>query len=281
MDYKEGIMDLVITKQVLGTIKAPIASQQWDQQVATAVQRALAEIYLLNPYDDVDGEVGPRTRDAWKLFKQFSNQGTSDSIENGSANQLLQVLEHPAGFIGQAKVDFQPDFEYRRKQRQANREKSVPAIIAAAKTRQLTKAQIAYILATAEHESDSFSTLEEYDSGDRYEKRSDLGNNQKGDGPFFKGRGYVQLTGRRNYANYTDITGINLVRLPYILMNWPALAVFVIVDGMMRGVYTGRRLDQFVNGDKTDFFNARQIVNGHDCAQKIADQANAWLTQLS
>lgn len=49
---------------------------------------------------------------------------------------------------------------------------------------------------------------------------------------------------------------------------------------MLRGVYTKHRLGEFVNTSKQDFFNARQVVNGHDCAQKIADQASTWLRQL-
>ena len=101
-----------------------------------------------------------------------------------------------------------------------------------------------------------------------------------GDGARFKGRGYVQLTGRLNYTRYSDIAGLQLARLPIIVMNWPALSVFIIVDGMVRGIYTGRRLSDFVNDTKQDFFNARQVINGHDRAQKIADQASDWLRQL-
>jgi hypothetical protein len=64
-------------------------------------------------------------------------------------------------------------------------------------------------------------------------------------------------------------------------MNRAALSVFVLVDGMMRGVYTGRRLDQFVNSQTQDFFNARQVVNGHDRADKIAAQAENWLRDIA
>jgi len=53
-----------------------------------------------------------------------------------------------------------------------------------------------------------------------------------------------------------------------------------IVDGMQNGVYTGLRLDQFVGGQKQDLLGARQVVNDHDCAAKIAALANAWLAQI-
>jgi predicted chitinase len=41
-----------------------------------------------------------------------------------------------------------------------------------------------------------------------------IGNNQTGDGPRFKGRGYVQLTGRDNYTRLSGQVGINLVANP-------------------------------------------------------------------
>lgn len=273
-------MDSTEAKKILNQVSDAVPTEQWGQELTTAVQRALAEPYLLNPYDDVDGLIGPRTRAAWKFFKEATDQADPNIIEGRSAGLLIQALDNPDGLIGQVKVDLQPNFEFRRRQSRANRDKSVSALIEAAKARQLTKAQIAYILATADHESDSFNTLEEYSSGDQYEGRDDLDNTNPGDGPRFKGRGYVQLTGRRNYTAYSQITGLELVKLPIILMNWPALSVFVIVDGMMRGVYTTKRLDEFVNISKQDFYNARQVVNDHDCAQKIADQATDWLRQL-
>ena len=273
-------MDLTEAKQILAQTRVALPSGQWSQQLTTAVQRALAELYLLSPYDGVDGRLGSHTLGAWKFFKEATKQGNPDTIEESSAQLLAQAVSNPAGFIGQAKISLQQDFEFRRNQAEANRNRSAEAIIAAATAQQLTKPQIAYILATAEHESASFTTLEEFASGDAYEGRTGLGNTQRGDGPRFKGRGFVQLTGRLNYTRYRETTGIKLVELPIIMMNWPALAVFTVVDGMMRGVYTSRRLDEFVNSTKQDFFNARQVVNGHDRAQKIADQASAWLTQL-
>jgi hypothetical protein len=46
------------------------------------------------------------------------------------------------------------------------------------------------------------------------------------------------------------------------------------------GIYTGQRLDWFANSSKQDFFNARQVVNGYEQAQKIADEASDWLKWL-
>ena len=113
------------------------------------MQRALAEFYLLRPYDDVDGVLGRRTRGAWQFFKEATNQGNPDTIEESSAGLLVQAVSNLAGFIGRAKVNLQQDFEFRRNQAKTNRSKSSQAIIAAAKARQLSKPQIAYILATA------------------------------------------------------------------------------------------------------------------------------------
>jgi predicted chitinase len=262
-------------------VDAAIPIGQWEPELVAAVQRLLGELHLVNPHDDVDGLMGPRTREAWRFFDDATTQSDADRIDRTGARRLVQAADDPGALIGQAKVSLQPDFEFRRTRREANRATSVAALIETGRARQLTTAQIAYVLATAEHESDSFSTLEEYASGDGYEGRNDLGNSQPGDGRRFKGRGYVQLTGRRNYASYAAITGFDLERFPIILMNWPALSVFVIVDGMLRGIYTGRRLDQFVNSGGHDFVNARRVINGLDRADKIAAQATEWMKELA
>ncbi|MRG98854.1 hypothetical protein GIY21_00945 [Xanthomonas sontii] len=71
----------------------------------------------------------------------------------------------------------------------------------------VTALQKAHFLAQVAHESDGFATATEYASGRAYEGRADLGNVQPGDGVRFKGRGLIQLTGRENYAAFSNDMG--------------------------------------------------------------------------
>lgn len=67
-----------------------------------------------------------------------------------------------------------------------------------------TPSRLRHFLSQTAHESGGGRYKKELASGWDYEGRSDLGNNQSGDGPRFKGAGYIQLTGRYNYQAFAD-----------------------------------------------------------------------------
>lgn len=71
-----------------------------------------------------------------------------------------------------------------------------------------TPKRIAAFLAQVGHESGSFRFSRELwgptPAQQRYEGREDLGNVQPGDGKRYMGRGYIQTTGRYNYAKTRD-----------------------------------------------------------------------------
>ena len=124
-----------------------------------------------------------------------------------------------------------------------------------------------------------------------YEGRHDLGNTQRGDGYRFRGRGYVQVTGRRNYEVWKAKLGVDIVARPDIVSRDPVIAAAILVRGMKDGAFRGRRLDQFVSDMRTDFFNARDVINGDknfldkgyskDRGTRIAEIAERYLTALS
>lgn len=77
--------------------------------------------------------------------------------------------------------------------------------------------RLAHFLAQCAHESGSWKYRVEIASGKAYEGRKDLGNIQIGDGVRFKGRGYIQLTGRANYGKFSQFIGEDCVAQPELV----------------------------------------------------------------
>jgi hypothetical protein len=142
------------------------------------------------------------------------------------------------------------------------------------------RGQIAYVFATAEHESHFGRFMMELADGTAYEGRRDLENTEPGDGPRFKGRGFVQITGRRNYRIWSGKLGIELLSHPEKTAI-PEVAAIILVQGMRDGSFTDFRLSEFILGNRRDFINARRIVNGLDGANHIAQIAQAYFKALT
>ena len=135
------------------------------------------------------------------------------------------------------------------------------------------------MLATAWHETGAYKYMREIwgptPAQKRYEGRKDLGNTVAGDGKKFMGRGFVQITGRRNYTDWSRRLGLDLLKEPQ-LAEQPEMAVHIIVKGMKLGTFTGKKLDDYVTLSKSDFVNARRIINGTDKAALIAGYAEQF-----
>jgi len=70
-----------------------------------------------------------------------------------------------------------------------------------------TTQRLRHFLSQTAHESGGGRYRKELASGWAYEGRKDLGNTEPGDGPKYKGAGYIQLTGRANYQDFCDYMG--------------------------------------------------------------------------
>lgn len=147
-------------------------------------------------------------------------------------------------------------------------------------TEKLPLAHRAYVLATAWHETGPASSSlhmtprREMWGPTRaqigYEGRTDLGNTIMGDGKRYAGRGYVQITGRRNYEKASSLTGRDLVGNPDLALD-ADIAAAIIVDGMSRGWFTGKKMADYAN-----YRDMRRVVNGTDKADLIAGYATKF-----
>jgi putative chitinase len=148
---------------------------------------------------------------------------------------------------------------------------------------------MAYGLATAYHETAATMQPIHERGGEAYFRRlydpaggnpalaRQLGNIHAGDGVKFAGRGYVQLTGRGNYARAELELGVPLTADPGLAMQAP-IAAKIMERGMRNGWFTGRKLAHYLpmNGDPASegaFINARRVINGTDRAALIARHA--------
>lgn len=161
------------------------------------------------------------------------------------------------------------------------------AIIAAGEG--LPISHVAYMLATAWHETAStMQPIKEYGGDAYFFRRYDpkganpalarrLGNERMGDGARYAGRGYVQLTGRANYAKAGAALGVDLVNNPDLAMARD-IAAKIMRRGMVEGWFTGKKLADYLPG--LGFTAARKIINGTDRAADIAGYARKFQAAL-
>lgn len=121
------------------------------------------------------------------------------------------------------------------------------------------------------------SYFDKYEPGTKIGQR--LGNNRRGDGYLFRGRGLVQITGRANYARVGRKLGIDLIANPDLALD-PAISARILVVGTLEGWFTGKGLSDYIDDvdeaddlDLAEFKQARRTVNGEDKASVIAGHA--------
>lgn len=129
--------------------------------------------------------------------------------------------------------------------------------------------QAAYMLATAKHETaKTFQPVKEYGQG----KGHKYGIPDPVTSKAYFGRGYVQLTWKDNYKAMGDVLKVDLVQNPDLALNADA-AYRIMSYGMRNGAFTGVGLNRYIHGNVCNYVNARRIINGTDCAEKIAGYA--------
>lgn len=169
----------------------------------------------------------------------------------------------------------------------------IDTIINESYVRKVTPAQLAYILATAHHETggtmlpvrEGFAKTDQQavDVVRRMYLRGRISSDyseRKQNGNSYYGRGYVQLTWEHNYQKASDKLNVDFHGNPDLALV-PHYAAKILVVGMMDGWFTGVPLTRYVNEQSVDFKQARRVVNGLDRADKIAETAQSFLQAIN
>ncbi|HEX5748891.1 MAG TPA: peptidoglycan-binding protein [Archangium sp.] len=136
----------------------------------------------------------------------------------------------------------------------------------------------AYMLATVKHEcADTWQPIEEYGQGAGYAYGNPVnvvGSDGQNYSNVYYGRGYVQLTWKKNYKTMSDILygDDRLVIHPELVLE-PDVAYKIMSYGMRNGSFTSRSLGDYIKDNNCNYVNARRIINGTDEATRIATYA--------
>jgi hypothetical protein len=108
-----------------------------------------------------------------------------------------------------------------------------------------------------------------------YEDRADLGNMEPGDGAKFRGRGFVQITGRQNYTKYGHAIGVDLVANPDLALV-PKIAAEILViyfrdHAIEKAAGTGawELVRRRVNGGLNGWADFKRYVDELQAAAKV------------
>lgn len=81
-----------------------------------------------------------------------------------------------------------------------------------------------------------------------------MGNVNPDDGWNYRGRGWVQITGRESYRKFGIENSVEDA-------NNPKIAAKILVAGMRNGSFTSKKLSDYIQPSNADYVNARRIIN--------------------
>lgn len=217
---------------------------------------------------NIDGDFGAGTEAAVIAYQKSSGL-LADGIAGPRTLAALGLVNNPALPSALPLVNVQLVSRMFPMTPIGNIKQNLPPVLHALGARGLQDRSMALMaLATIRAETECFLPIAEgmsrFNSSpnghpfDLYDQRRDLGNTGRPDGESYKGRGFVQLTGRSNYRHYGALLGT-----PLDLEARPDLACDAATASELLALFLGERelqiKDALMHGN---LMAARRLVNG-------------------
>ncbi len=203
------------------------------------------------------------------FYPLFNVSRSFDQPQSNSGDQKFQVIPVNSGI------------------KKLSRKENIDLILKYCKSLQVINInQIAFILGSCEWESGFDNTID--NQGEKQAKT--FGN--------FWGRGLPQITTEPNYIKYGKILNQDFIKDPELVKN-ADYSAFILVQGMMKGIFTGLSLDDFITSDLTlkypetdstrekkledTYYQARQILSGRNrfsAATNVQQLSLNWRKKL-
>lgn len=203
----------------------PLDTLNSDPELAKHIQIRLKALGLLT--GEADGRYGPITQEAIASF--CTSQNLPLELSQTFAKKLIETKEiEPSSLVTPQIVADILNCPLDETQMY------LPGILSALKEKAMdNRLTFVAVLATIGVETGQFKPIDEQGDNDyfseMYEGRSDLGNDQAGDGARYHGRGYIQITGRANYRDYGQKLGVDLEGNPDLALD-PVVAAQVLAN---------------------------------------------------
>lgn len=85
----------------------------------------------------------------------------------------------------------------------------------------------------------------------------------------------MHLTWKSNYKKAQDKFGVNFVDSPDLAGDFK-YAVPIMVWGMEEGMFSGKKLNDYINAGEVNYVGSRYVINGQDQAPLIASYAKRF-----